>query len=313
MRGKERNSAFFNQQKVKPSVSLQSRFKAARAQGTLNMSSCVPPMTSIPMEVFNLEKFIEEGEKFWEFEPLKSLDLSFNKICCIPDEVCNLIDCTSMKFRDNCIENIPDTLYEGCISLKHLDIGSNKLTCLSGRIANLCFLKDLLLSNNQLTDVPSELMDCQSMVTLELDHNKLRSLPDHRWQLNMLVSLNVSHNSLQCLPSSLGNITTLEIINCGSNCISQLPDLSRLTSLRILDASQNALVEFPSLPKENSRKTDRNPSTREACRGPGGGSAGASSGRRSSGGSSAGSGPVRTDGLSRPSGVRRPALSADAA
>jgi Leucine-rich repeat (LRR) protein len=253
MRGKERNDAFFSNQKPKQTVSLQSRFKAARAQGSLNMSSCSPPLTAIPVEVFDLEKFIEEGEKFWEFEPLKSLDFSFNKISVVPDEVANLIDCTSMKFRDNQIGVIPEGLYEGCISLRHLDFGSNRLTSLSDRILNLASLKDLLLSNNSLSGVPPELMDCQAIITLDLDHNRIRELPDHRWRLNSLVTLNVAHNQLQSLPDSLGSVVTLEVLNCGSNHISKLPDMSKLTALRILDASQNALSKFPLLPTENSK------------------------------------------------------------
>jgi len=253
MRGKERNSAFFNNQKAKPNASLQSRFKAARAHGTLSMTSCNPPLTSIPAEVFDLEKSIEEGEKFWEFEPLKSLDLSFNKITAIPNEVCNLVDCVSMKYRDNMIESLPDSLFEGCISLKHLDLGSNRISSLSGRVANLTYLKDLLLSSNNLTALPEELVDCASITTLDLQHNKIRALPQRRWNMPCLTTLNLAYNGLTSLPACLGDILTLETIHCNSNNLAALPDFSRLTMLKYLDASQNVLEQFPRLPRENSR------------------------------------------------------------
>ena len=251
MKGKERNSAFFSNQKAKPSVSLHNRFKSARVQGTLNMSSSMPPLTEIPIEVFDLEKYIEEGEKFWEFEPLKSLDMSFNKITMIPSDISNLIDCISIKFRDNLIEEIPSSFYEGCVNIKHLDFSSNKISNLNERINNLIYLKDLLLSNNKLQSIPNELITCRSIVTLDLDHNKIMNLPEIKWNMNNLITLNISYNMLTILPYSISNITTLEILNCSHNNISILPDLSQLTSLRILDASQNKLHEFPILSTNN--------------------------------------------------------------
>ena len=250
MKGKERNAAFFSNQQAKPSASLQSRFKSARSQGTLNLSSLNPPLTVIPKEIFDLEKFIEDGEKFWEFEPLKTLDLSFNKVAVIPDEVCNLLDCVSMKYRDNLITTIPDGLFEGCVSLKHLDLNANKIETLSGRILNLSYLKDLLLSNNNLIALPDELMMCGSITTLELEHNKLRALPQQRWGLSSLTSLNIAHNNISSLPACIADLVKLEVLNCSCNgAITVLPDLSRLTALRYLDASQNALEEFPRLPR----------------------------------------------------------------
>jgi hypothetical protein len=65
MRGKERNDAFFSNQKPKQTVSLQNRFKAARAQGTLNMSSCSPPLTAIPAEVFEVRHVLWPVLWFW--------------------------------------------------------------------------------------------------------------------------------------------------------------------------------------------------------------------------------------------------------
>lgn len=216
------------------------------------MSSGTPPLTTIPLEIFDLEKCIEDGEKFWEFEPLKSLDLSFNKITVIPGEICSLVDCVSMKFRDNLIQELPEGLFEGCISVKHLDLGMNKVTALSARVCNLTYLKDLLMPHNNLTSLPDTLFECRSIVNLDVEHNKLRALPQ-RWAMAALVTLNVANNTLAALPPCLAEVLSLEVLNCGSNSIAQLPDLSRLVNLKYLDASQNVLEAFPRLPRENSR------------------------------------------------------------
>eukprot|EP01031_Cornospumella_fuschlensis_P014730 gene14730-17999_t len=71
-------SAFNNLQQTKNSI--KTKLKQARRQGTLNLSSIQPPLTAIPPEILALDSNLEEDEKFWEIEPLKILDLSFNAI-----------------------------------------------------------------------------------------------------------------------------------------------------------------------------------------------------------------------------------------
>jgi hypothetical protein len=64
MKNRERNSAFFQQNKSKDSGGLTRVYRNARESGKLNLSS--RSLTEIPDAVFSLPNSLEEGEKFWE-------------------------------------------------------------------------------------------------------------------------------------------------------------------------------------------------------------------------------------------------------
>ena len=54
-------------------VALNTKIKRARQDGTLNLSSTIPPLRSIPVTVFDDSIKVDEDEKFWQIEPLRSL------------------------------------------------------------------------------------------------------------------------------------------------------------------------------------------------------------------------------------------------
>ncbi|KAJ1437174.1 hypothetical protein B484DRAFT_392942, partial [Ochromonadaceae sp. CCMP2298] len=242
MKGK-RNDAFF-QSTPKPS-SLQTKFKNARAAGTLSLVSQNPPLRAIPLEVFDLQSATEEGEKFWEFEPLRSVDLSFNKIVEVSEDICGLVECTSLKLRDNEIAVLPAGLWEGCVSLQVLDLSANRIDSLSPRVCNL-HLKQLLLAQNRLHSTPIELLQISTLLVLDLSGNQLCSLPGP-WELTSLTSLNLSNNRFTSLP--VISSAALEELHVSGNTLSQLPDMSPLLCLRYVDASQNQMGGFPRLPR----------------------------------------------------------------
>lgn len=252
MKGREKNSSFFSNQKQGAiSSSLSTKLKLAKFQGVLNLSSCQPPLRCIPPEVFRLDQCnLDDNEKFWEHEPLKSFDVSFNQVRIVPDEVGSLLlDCLTFKVRDNLIEVLPDSFYEECTSLRHVDLGSNSMQTISDRVVNLYNLKELLLNDNRLVAVPASLMQCASLSVLDLHGNQITQLPVvEPWSLASLITLDISKNQIIALPNQLSEVITLESINCSHNRIDAIPDLRRLVSLRYLDASQNQLVEFPLLP-----------------------------------------------------------------
>jgi hypothetical protein len=64
MKNRERNPAFFQQNKSEDSGGLTRVYRNARESGKLNLSS--RSLTEIPDAVFSLSHSLEEGEKFWE-------------------------------------------------------------------------------------------------------------------------------------------------------------------------------------------------------------------------------------------------------
>lgn len=255
------NPDFFNkarqgsthEQSIVSNSSLTKKFQQARREGHLNLSSVKPSLVEVPRQVFHLDEALEEGEKFWEIEPLRSLDISFNAITSIPTAVGNLTTCHTIKARSNKLTGpLPAELFTECVALRILDLSQNELSpTIPEEIGRLQDLRDLSLGTNKLIRVPQSLFYLPNLRVLDLSHNQLQELPPGL-SCTTLVSLNVAHNRLSMIPS-LAALTALESVNCSSNQLQFLPDLSTLVQLKSLDASQNQLTDFPLLPRRQSK------------------------------------------------------------
>jgi internalin A len=213
MKGRERNSAFFQQGKadsssISRSGGLSRLYKTAKETGKLNLSS--RSLTDIPNEIFSLEKTLEEGEKFWEINPLTRLDLSSNVISNIPAGKFLLLksDLNYLKFRDNRLASLPDDLFS-CDQLRYLDLSLNKLRSIPEDIGELIALQELVLSDNELNTVPISISECKSLQTLELQNNVISTIPIVSFLLPQLVKLNLSSNKMSVLPSTISGLTRL--------------------------------------------------------------------------------------------------------
>ena len=68
-----RNEGFFNARAGGTVASLDALYKSARHSGSLNLSQ--KGLDEVPPEVFSLEAHAVEGEKFWEFTPVRNSSL----------------------------------------------------------------------------------------------------------------------------------------------------------------------------------------------------------------------------------------------
>lgn len=254
MRNRQANPSFFEKsrqggghEQVASSNSLQRKFLQARKEGHLNLSSCKPALIEVPQQVFQLDAYLEEGEKFWEVEPLRSLDVSFNAITTLPPEISSLTTCHTVKARSNRIgPTLPVPFFTECRALRILDIGQNEVRSLPEEVMYLEELREFLLGNNKLSHVPASLFCLPNIRVLDLSNNALEELPSEI-ACGTLVTLNLSHNKLRFIPS-LSALQQLETLNCSSNTIQLLPDLSMLGNIKSIDASQNQIMDFPLLP-----------------------------------------------------------------
>ena len=252
MKGKGRNAAFFANN---PTSSSHTGWqKTARETGKVILQS--KSLTAIPDAVFSLADALEEGEKFWEINPLTKLDCSHNQIRSVADGKFSLLkrDLNYVKIRDNKLTSLPIDLFE-CDQLRHLDVSSNALTDLSGAIGDLYELRELLLSENELTGIPVSLKGCSLLQILELQRNKIVTIPPSALSLPQLQQLNLSGNRLVELPVSLGDLTMLEMLDVSKNALKGLPDLTRMRALRFVNASENQLTTVPRCPVQG--KLDR--------------------------------------------------------
>ena len=220
MRGRERNSAFFKQGKedvesTSASGGLQRLYKTARETGKLTLSG--RSLSSIPDIVFTLSTTLDEGDKFWEVNPLTRLDLSSNVLKDIPSGNFHLIrgDLTYLNLKDNKLQSLPADVF-ACNLLKYLNLSINELRDVSDSIGELTDLKELFLSNNKLATVPASLSYCKSLQAIELQNNVLTKIPPESLNLPQLLKLNLSSNKLTEIPSSISGLTLLGINSSSS-------------------------------------------------------------------------------------------------
>ncbi|XP_059403990.1 leucine-rich repeat and calponin homology domain-containing protein 2-like isoform X2 [Carassius carassius] len=147
-------------------------------------------------------------------------DLSKNRFCEIPPEVCMFAPLELLNLYHNCIKVVPEA------------------------IINLQMLTYLNISRNQLSVLPKFLFSLPLKV-LVVSNNKLLSIPEEIGKAKDLMELDISCNEIQVLPAQMGKLLTLRELNIRRNCLQVLPDeLSDLPLIR-LDFSCNKITEIP--------------------------------------------------------------------
>ena len=213
MKGRERNSAFFQKSKedvesTSGSGGLLRLYKTARETGKLNLSGRA--LSLIPDTVFTLATTLDEGDKFWEVNPLTRLDLSSNVLKDIPNGKFDQIkgDLTYLNLKDNKLKSVPGDLF-ACNQLKYLNLSLNELENVTDSIGELVDLKELFLSNNKLATVPISVAQCKELQTIELQNNILTRIPLESLNLPQLLKLNLSSNKLTEIPVSISRLISL--------------------------------------------------------------------------------------------------------
>jgi Leucine-rich repeat (LRR) protein len=202
---------------------------------------------------------------------LVDLDISFNMISELPDEIGQLKLLDRLIIVGNQVQKFPDEC-RGLVSLRDLDCRRNNIVdlsvvCMLPKLEilradhNTIYALDLSLgpslktldaSHNditQITLVPSSVGCCSpyALTSLDISHAKLSSLDEFALgQLSSLEALKLDHNSFRSIPESLGELSQLKRLSCSDNALDALPSsIGRLQRLEKLDAHNNNLVELP--------------------------------------------------------------------
>lgn len=277
----KRNEAFFQQSsgtvtgagggKVadtgKGLVGIKNAFKHARKTGIINLSSrdlseipeqtfCEEIEAPVPSEIsYSFDARPDDDAKFWEIQPISTLDLSFNKLTQLPSSIANLGDLALINLRDNQLVELPVELFTYCTKLKIVDLSQNCLESIPSAISSLIDLREFYVSSNRLTEIPDSLCLCRGLKVFEAHSNRLRSLPLGFVNLSLLSKLIVHSNQLSSLIdnfSDLSMMTSLSLVDVHKNRISKLPIMTAMKALNILDVRENQLSALPVLPNDGT-------------------------------------------------------------
>ena len=105
-----------------------------------------------------------------------TLDLSFNQLKCLPEEVGLLKKMKRFNCACNAIEFVPRSIGR-LRQLEELKLNGNRLAQLPVEIGYCRRLSKMYLNENRLEELPDSIGDCVSLTILHLQNNKLKSLP----------------------------------------------------------------------------------------------------------------------------------------
>jgi len=175
--------------------------KQAKQTGTLNISE--RGLTAFPPELEHYEE-CQEGEKWWELEPLVKVKAHTNQITALPVQILSVFrSCTLLELQHNALTTLPSD-WSAMVSLAELHLSHNRLAALPASLFILPSLRLLDAADNALTALP-DINPTQPPCTLTellLAHNQLHVISEDLLATLMatLQVLDVSSNRLIDLP-----------------------------------------------------------------------------------------------------------------
>ncbi|NXN28828.1 MFHA1 protein, partial [Nycticryphes semicollaris] len=181
-----------------------------------------------------------------ELGRLEELDLSFNRLRCLPEGLGRLRHLRALDIDHNLLLSFPTPLLE-LAALEELDCSGNRhLGALPEGIAALRRLKILWLSGTGLAALPEGLCQLSALESLMLDGNQLQALPAGFSSLQRLKMLNLSSNLLGEFPTAILALPSLEELYLSRNQLTLLPPhLCQLRQLRTLWLDNNCIRYLP--------------------------------------------------------------------
>lgn len=165
----------------------------------------------------------------WKYKYCKSLDLSFNLLSAISDEV-----------------------FRPCNHLKELKLYDNKLVAINKCFRHLNHLENLQLQYNYIEKIDDSLSHCKKLNCLRLDSNKLSTISTSEMcSLHNLTSLDISSNNIEDI-SFMSCLVLLEEFKCTHNRLRSVPEIKGLKKLKDVDLSYNLIKNISGLKSMSS-------------------------------------------------------------
>ena len=258
----ERRKVFL-EKKRKEEISEEKRARARKGEDRINFTKMGLRMTPdhiykgreaqmklsyvVHMDLSrNKLEALPENRFFFWCGSLRKLNIGFNRLEKIPDEIGTLENLQIFLVNNNFMKTLPSSI-RGLKKLIKFDLSGNLLKTLPSSISNLTCLQELLLVRNEIETLPDEINDLRALEDLDISVNKIIELPDDLRNLKNLVRMNMSWNKIRRFPRSVGELGSLQTLDLSNNCLKRFPNtLEGMTSLRILNAGRNELIDIPS-------------------------------------------------------------------
>ncbi|GAA6104595.1 leucine-rich repeat and calponin homology domain-containing protein 4 isoform X1 [Tachysurus ichikawai] len=171
-------------------------------------------------------------------------NLSKNRLCEVPEELCQFISLETLSIYHNCVRSVPSALCQ-LQALTYLNLSRNQLSSLPLSICELPLLRVLNISNNKLPVLPASIHRLVNLRQLDVSCNELQCLPVELGQLEGLRDLNLRRNQLTTLPEELAELPLVRLdVSC--NRISHVPVCYRhLRHLQLISLDNNPLQMPP--------------------------------------------------------------------
>ncbi|KAF1762540.1 hypothetical protein GCK72_010802 [Caenorhabditis remanei] len=176
------------------------------------------------------------------FTNVSMLDVSFNSLSSLPEEIGSLTSLTTLIARNNLLEHLPKGM-QLLQNMEHLYLSGNRLEYVPPVILTMRKLKTLHLGGNYIDSCPSNISVLASLTVLYFGGNRLREIPASIGCLDQLENLGLCDNILETIPSTLGDLHYLETLSLHNNKLRTLPtDILNLRRLQQLSLRNNPLV-----------------------------------------------------------------------
>ena len=209
--------------------------------------------------------FLEKFPAFLcDLESVVDLDLSFNLISVIPDNIGKLRNLEKFVITNNRLSGTFPDSFRSLSSLRELDIKYNTIGNIDV-IAQLPKLEILTADHNSISQFvgtferirslklnsnPITKFDIRAPVPtlklLNLSSAQLASIDDSFNQMMSLERLVLDRNYFVSLPKEIGNLRKLEHFSIAHNSVGELPpEIGCLSELRVLDVRGNNIRKLP--------------------------------------------------------------------
>ncbi|XP_066536764.1 leucine-rich repeat and calponin homology domain-containing protein 4 isoform X1 [Hoplias malabaricus] len=182
--------------------------------------------------------------KNYDLSDITHADLSKNRLCELPEELCHFISLETLSIYHNCVRSLPPSLCQ-LQALTYLNLSRNQLSSLPQSVCQLPLLRVLVVSNNKLSVLPVSIHTLTHLRQLDVSCNELQCLPAELGQLECLRDLNLRRNQLTTLPEELSELPLVRLdVSC--NRISHVPVCYRhLRHLQTISLDNNPLQMPP--------------------------------------------------------------------
>lgn len=181
--------------------------------------------------------------------PTRHIDLSFQKLCYLPDHLCRRPDLRYLSLSHNQLKAL-NPLLARCNQLRKLDLSSNGFRQLPEGLLQLGQLQELILTDNLLAGLPASFTRLRSLRVLDIGnlhpstaehHNPIQRFPAVLLQMPRLQKLFLGKLPLRYLPNSLYRMEGLRVLSLNGNRAMQwhsaFQNLAKMPQLLALDIS----------------------------------------------------------------------------